>query len=563
MKTYMLPILLMMAGLSSLGCENDITLPVTGTIYGDLMYADGEHAAGISVKVEGTDQIAVSDSEGRFVINGVLAVDEAQMGRYYVVRGAGERSGVPVGFLVDHFKVKGQQSYSIGIIVVRETGSISGRMFLQGMTDHSGISVTIKGTSMRAITRADGSFVLDRVPAHEGYELLCQHDGFMTETIATFWDDGVQVPLRADPLSNTQLADTWLSSDYNDDAYWSPDLNLEGVAGFIDAIEFSGDQMYVGGHFRTIGGRNVHHLARWDGNTWHSVGGGVATREMGIIHRILVDLDKIYIGGCFLMVGGSVPSCNISVWNGSTWNMMMGGTDRAVRAIALAPNGDLYVGGEFTMAGGMPARGIARWDGMSWHTLGAGVDNHVSAIAIRGNDVYVGGAFRTAGGQQSPFIAHWDGENWHPLASGVNMLVTALALDGNTLYVGGMFDSAGGVRVNRIARWRGGTWSALGSGLSGSASSAVRAIYVDGDNVFVGGFFRGAGSHVANNVAVWNGSSWNPLGSGTDNVVTVLNRRHSGMLLVGGRFASAGGKSSVHMAGWTRSSLAPTAFPSL
>ena len=204
-------IVLMIAAVAALGCENDITLPSTGTIYGDLIYADGEHASGIVVQTEGTDQVAVSDADGRFVINGILAVDAQEMGRYYVVRGAGERSSVPVGFLVDHFKVKGAQSYSVGIIVVRETGAISGRIYLQGMMDHSGVKISIKGTSLETITRADGSFVLDRVPAHEGYELTCQHDGFMSATISTFWDNGVERPLRTDPLGNTQLNDMWLS----------------------------------------------------------------------------------------------------------------------------------------------------------------------------------------------------------------------------------------------------------------------------------------------------------------------------------------------------------------
>ncbi len=42
-------------------CSEDITLPATGTVYGDLVFDDGQPAAGIVVLVEGTGHSAVSD----------------------------------------------------------------------------------------------------------------------------------------------------------------------------------------------------------------------------------------------------------------------------------------------------------------------------------------------------------------------------------------------------------------------------------------------------------------------------------------------------------------------
>lgn len=192
------------------GCGQDVTLPSTGTIYGDLLYDDGTAASGIVVLVEGTGQSAVSDAMGRFVINGILAVDETGMGRYYTVRGFGERAGTSVGFLVDHFKVKGQQSYGTGVVTVRETGSIRGRVTLEGKIDHSGIFVSVGGTSIETITQADGSYLLDRVPAHEGYELPCSHEGFESMTIDTFVDQGEEKPIRVSPGSVTDLGDSQL-----------------------------------------------------------------------------------------------------------------------------------------------------------------------------------------------------------------------------------------------------------------------------------------------------------------------------------------------------------------
>ena len=95
------------------GCGEEAFVPANGTIYGSLSYQDGTPAAGIEVMVEKIGLTASSDGDGIFVINQVPAVDETGMGKYYVIRGWGERDGSSVGFIVTHFKVKGQQSYSV------------------------------------------------------------------------------------------------------------------------------------------------------------------------------------------------------------------------------------------------------------------------------------------------------------------------------------------------------------------------------------------------------------------------------------------------------------------
>ena len=69
-----------------------------------------------------------------------------------------------------------------------------------------------------------------------------------------------------------------------------------------------------------------------------------------------------------------------------------------VHAVASAPNGDVYVGGDFTLNNGILVNHIARWDGENWHTLGTGTlggwyEGSVRAIAIDSNRVYVGGSF--------------------------------------------------------------------------------------------------------------------------------------------------------------------------
>jgi hypothetical protein len=205
-----LVVLLAIIAVGLTGCSEEIFVPANGTIYGDLSYADGTPASGIHVMVEGSDLIAVSDIDGRFVIGDVLAVDEVGMGKYYVVRGYGHRDAVPVGFIVTHFKVKGQQSYSVGEVTVKQTGRITGYVKLEGeIFDHSGVVVYAEGTSLTAISRVDGSYTIERVPEHQDYAIVCAKSGYH-EMVMPDPDDPDAHPIEVQSGTTTQLEEATL-----------------------------------------------------------------------------------------------------------------------------------------------------------------------------------------------------------------------------------------------------------------------------------------------------------------------------------------------------------------
>jgi hypothetical protein len=96
---------------------------------------------------------------------------------------------------------------------------------------------------------------------------------------------------------------------------WRNGLHGAGTTLGVFAVVTRGSDVYVGGEFHLAGDVIVHNLARWDGSSWHAVGGGI---------------------------------------NG------------VVYALAFDSAGNLYAAGGFATAGGTPARGIAKWDGASW-----------------------------------------------------------------------------------------------------------------------------------------------------------------------------------------------------
>jgi hypothetical protein len=171
--------------------------------------------------------------------------------------------------------------------------------------------------------------------------------------------------------------------------------------------------------------------------------------------------------------------------------------------LAVASNGDVYVGGNFSQAGGVVAHGVARWNGTAWNSVEAGTGNlnplNISEIVIGSNgDVYAGGSFtRTGGTTQS--VARWNGTAWSILGAGpavANSYVYQLAMASNgDIYVGLGISSAfspttGIITASAVSKWDGMSWRIIGSGLDYYTSSLA---FGPNGKLYVGGMFSGTG----------------------------------------------------------------------
>jgi FlgD Ig-like domain/Rax2 C-terminal beta propeller domain len=346
-----------------------------------------------------------------------------------------------------------------------------------------------------------------------------------------------------------------------DDAYWVDPFQGSGAPNeYTDAIVPYQGGFLMGGLFSSVCDLPVLRIALWDGAGWSPLSTGVGSDVMGLVHVIRLAPGAVYAAGMFDQIGPWAASNNPRWGNiarydepSQAWRPLGDGTDRAVRSIAIAPNGDLYCVGEFTAAGSVHAQGIARWDGMEWHDVGGSLGARARALAVlvSGNDVYVGGFFDSAGGTPISYIARWDGTQWNALGSGVDNLVTTIVEHDGKLYVGGAFTHAGGKPANRIAMWDGKNWSAFGDGLSGPDMSHVRSIEFDMDQFYVTGTWTHAGGEPAGFVATWYDGAWHSLGSGV-NDQTKAALLHDGALWVTGNFTQAGGREMPYVAKWTK-----------
>lgn len=313
--------------------------------------------------------------------------------------------------------------------------------------------------------------------------------------------------------------------------------------GQVLAID-QGGEIYVGGGFSLIGGRNAVGVARWDGNQWNPVDDPKA-RRLGVnggVTRIVAD-DKgaFYVGGNFEFVGGDVAARYIARFENDAWSPLGLGLDGPVAAIATQGT-TVYAGGAFLKSGTVVVPNVAKWNGATWSTLAGGVDGEVKALVLGPDGIlYAGGSFEKAGGVATPHVAAFDGTGWKALGSGFDEAVLALAFgpDGK-LYAAGDFTHSGTAAIAHVAKWDGAAWTALGAGVDGSAS----AMTIHGGKVTVGGNFQKSGTTVLDGIATWDGATWAPIGGGvrgTYGPATVSALASRGTeLWAGGSFELAG-----------------------
>ncbi len=350
---------------------------------------------------------------------------------------------------------------------------------------------------------------------------------------------------------------------------------LEGVGpGLVTDMEVAGNKIYVAGDIRFAGGLQVSHVAMWDvaQGRWSTLNDGIfgVSGGHGLLEppakALTVDQGgELYVGGNFSLIGGR-NAVGIARWDGMQWNPVDDpkakrvGTNGGASALAEGPNGEMYVGGAFAMVGGdVAASGVARFENETWSPLGAGLDGQVTTLAVKDAIVYAGGAFTRSGPANVRYVAQWNGATWASVGGGVDGPVNTIVFgpDGH-LYAGGDFTEAGGVGANRVARWDGQKWSALGSGFDGS----VYALAFDASGkLYAGGMFGASGDAPIKSIAVWNGTSWAQVGEGVEGEWGMGSVRsivfYDGKLTIGGGFALSGSTAIHSLASWDGNAWSP------
>ncbi len=304
------------------------------------------------------------------------------------------------------------------------------------------------------------------------------------------------------------------------------------------------------------------------GGQWSNLDSPSGSGTYTAVQAIVADDTYIYVGGEFTNFDNIASADYIVRYNKSTgaYSALSSGLNGAVFALAIDSNGDLILGGSFTNAGGVGAADyIARWNGSAFSAIGtpnSGASiTTIDSIEIAPNgDIYFGGNFTNlAGIANADYIGYWDlsGSSYSALGTGANNSIQDIAIDGQSnVYTTGQFTTIGGTSVNHIAMWNGSAWLALGDGLeSGSNYGFALAIGSDG-TVYVGGDFATAGGVTVNGIAAWNGTSFSALGAGADAAIIDIKEADNGDIVVAGAFDEIGALTNIlsRIAAWNGSS---------
>ena len=327
------------------------------------------------------------------------------------------------------------------------------------------------------------------------------------------------------------------------DPYWYEDNRETASLDFTDSVTSSA------------------YANRRTNGQWLALGSGM----QALVQHILVDPQRgrIYWAGSFTTANG-VTVNRICYWNGTTFVAMDGGVNNIVRAMALAPNGDLWISGDFTTVGtgATACKGLARWNvaTSTWTAFANTTDSFAGIFCIvidSSGNVFIGGDFTNWDGiAAADQIAKYDGATWTALGTSPftteiyprYSLSMAFDTSGN-LWTGEYRES--GTGTLSIRRWNGTTWTTVITTDSLAGGDGIFAlVFAPDGRLFIGGTFGTLGGVTATNIAIYNGTSVSALGLGVNNDVYTLMYLN-GILYAGGTFTSAGGLTLAdRMAAW-------------
>jgi uncharacterized delta-60 repeat protein len=315
-------------------------------------------------------------------------------------------------------------------------------------------------------------------------------------------------------------------------------------------------KIVVVGAFTQIGGVQRSGIARLNPNGTVDQSFGTPTGgASGTINTVLINADKIVVGGSFTGVGGGQRNGFARLLaNGALDNdFSTPGANNTVREIAVQTDNRIVIGGDFTSYNGVAVNRIARLSEYGsldpTFNSGTGFDGATRAIALQSDGkILVGGSFANYNGAARNNLARLNpngslDSSFQAEATGA---INAIFVqpDGKII-IGGAFVAVNSTSRSFLARLspNGSLDEAFNPALDGEVSSIGAD---ENGNISIAGNFQNAGGAARRFVARLreNGAldtGFNP--PQPDGAVSKLLVQPNGEVLIAGRFQTLGGVS--------------------
>jgi len=336
---------------------------------------------------------------------------------------------------------------------------------------------------------------------------------------------------------------------------WQDGFGVPGVGGFevlcsVVHDDGSGPALFVGGSFTSINGVVVNNIAKWDGNTWQSLAGGMTSPTFfyAVVESLAVYNGELIASGWFQFAGGQSLG-HVVRWDGTQWHQLGVG----VRSRSGAPhglltvwNGELLVGGGVQFMGNTNVLGqLIAWNGTDWRILFQSC-SHLDTKQIAS---FQGELLCLIGG----VLRRWDGNNWVFFLGALEPYsVERVSVIDGELWAGVVHWIEPDAHTYQVLAWDDPDWRQVG----GDLTFAPRCFVQSGSRILAGG----GNTNLASNsndtgffAALENGN-WENLGSPIvwGNGIGAVNTLapYNGRIFVGGDFTATGGLPSVDIAFW-------------
>jgi uncharacterized delta-60 repeat protein len=298
-------------------------------------------------------------------------------------------------------------------------------------------------------------------------------DGSATITLTRTGGADNRVVARVGLSDVTTSANDYVYAPGSLDTSFNPGFGPDNIVRAV-AVQPDG-KILIGGDFYIYNGTARGGVARLnaDGSldTSFNPGSGASATFIRTIAAVVVQPDgKILIGGRFNNYNGTaingIARLNSDGSLDTSFNPGSGADD-VVRAVALQPDGKVIIGGDFNNYNGVARARIARLnaDGSPDTSFnpGSGVDNSITALALQPDGkIFIAGDFTNYNGTSRSRIARLNSDgsldtSFNPgsgVGVGIGGSVHALALqpDGKLFIGGGAIASYNGTSVNGLLR---------------------------------------------------------------------------------------------------------------
>jgi hypothetical protein len=255
---------------------------------------------------------------------------------------------------------------------------------------------------------------------------------------------------------------------YSDLIYWDGDTFKDlapafAIDGGIYGMSILDGKLFLLGQFNHVNGIQAQGILVWDGNTITNPYPPIPGDGFFIVKDAAIFQGNLYVGGNFY---GSPGIKDIAKWNGQEWTSVGGGLFGGFSGVSDLQvfQGSLYVGGSFSKCenDSNPGNYIARWDGSQWHEVGGGVDGnshcnnaYVFSMKVHNGLLYLCGKFERAGEIPAPGLVTWNGEQWCAFGGEFEQGITEFNFWGDSMFAvtWGILD---GFESNGVVYWKGG-----------------------------------------------------------------------------------------------------------